>query len=695
MERHQPTFHIHVIWHAQFEQGRQIAERLYDRLTRNLQKPADRGLGIPLYFTCRPADGSSRPPPAIDFSVAHRTAVLVLVDDEMVLDRDNWGPWLNQTATDTTQDPQRRLLLPIAYTRHMANLPQPFSNIQGIRWSSLAKNKPEAFSDEEWQALSEGEREKLLDKERNAKLYRHLYHELCRFYEHPNGEPVTLFLSHGKKDGMPILKKMRDWIQKENMLNTWFDVKDIAIGSDWREQIIDGVNSAFLAIQTDVYSSREWCRIECLTAKEKNIPILVVDAVQSGEDRSFPYLGNVPTVRWQGNDANCADIVEQTLREVLRHRYQTARLTDHVGARPDTVTYHRQPELLTLLNERHRKGEAFDNGALVHPDPPLPREELALLHKHWPNLKITTPTLLDTGHHPLADKTIVLSVSDSGDLDPLGLSSYHLNDAVVELVRYLLCQGATVAYGGALIEKGFVDTVLDVVDAYMNHEKVEVKPLEFRPAWPFSLKADKNWLLTHQNLVAMVAPVIPESVRGWNEFDEQTFPDLKTREARLAACRCLTAMRQASVTETHARVVLGGKEGGAAKPSLSSIPGVVEEALLELKGEQPTYIMGGFGGAGRVLAEALQGKRPIELTLDFQKQDPAYAGFLDYYNEQEPPIDYEAITDFFNQAGPGGLRNGLSDEENQRLFITRDVLEMATLVLRGLNRLFNPHQEEP
>ena len=56
-------------------------------------------------------------------------------------------------------------------------------------------------------------------------------------------------------------------------------------------------SSVMVAIHTDSYSSREWCRREVIRAKRLNVPMLTVDCLKEGDECIFPYLGNVPSVR--------------------------------------------------------------------------------------------------------------------------------------------------------------------------------------------------------------------------------------------------------------------------------------------------------------------------------------------------------------------------------------------------------------
>src|SRR6202007_799455 len=63
----------------------------------------------------------------------------------------------------------------------------------------------------------------------------------------------------------------------------------------------------------------------------------------------------------------------------------------------------------------------------------------------------------------------------------------------------------------------------------------------------------------------------------------------------------LTAMRNVMLAETNARVVLGGR----VDQYRGVMPGTAEEALLSLQARQPLFLMGGFGGCARDIAETL------------------------------------------------------------------------------------------
>src|SRR5690606_28409344 len=77
--------------------------------------------------------------------------------------------------------------------------------------------------------------------------------------------------------------------------------RDIPWGEDFGDAIRRGIDDAdtVVVFLTDTWSSRPWCVTEGLYAKERGRPTIVVDALQDGEARAFPYGGNTRTLRWR------------------------------------------------------------------------------------------------------------------------------------------------------------------------------------------------------------------------------------------------------------------------------------------------------------------------------------------------------------------------------------------------------------
>jgi len=62
--------------------------------------------------------------------------------------------------------------------------------------------------------------------------------------------------------------------------------------------------------------------------------------------------------------------------------------------------------------------------------------------------------------------SVGVSISESSDLQALGLSDGHLRDAMAEIALQLLASGISLAYGGDLRLHGFTEFLSELVDRY-------------------------------------------------------------------------------------------------------------------------------------------------------------------------------------------------------------------------------------
>ena len=101
------------------------------------------------------------------------------------------------------------------------------------------------------------------------------------------------------------------------------------------------------------------------------------------------------------------------------------------------------------------------------------------------------------------------------------------------------------------------------------------------------------------------------------------------------------------------------------------MPGIIEEALYTLRAGKPLYIAGGFGGAGALLADIINGTSThTDSSLLVRR---AYEEFKNVLNE---------IRDLYNTK-----LTGLSEHDIHRLAITQRPYEITELLLRGLSSL--------
>ncbi|RWP35308.1 hypothetical protein [Mesorhizobium sp.] len=262
----------------------------------------------------------------------------------------------------------------------------------------------------------------------------------------------------------------------------------------------------------------------------------------------------------------------------------------------------------------------------------------------------------------LSDRSIGISVSETPDMPALGLSDEHLRDAMAEVSRHLLALGARLVYGGDLRPQGFTELLFELVarhrrDADESDLRTSVTnylawPVHIRMAWS-DLEAYAAELAGSAALKLLRLDGAPLALT-----ERTKLPEEQPSEAQWS--RGLTALRTTMLAETHARIVLGGKVEGYN----GAMPGVAEEALLSIRSGQPLFVLGGFGGCARDIAETI-GLAPIWAAS--RQTWPGRDGF-------------QGLTGT-------GLRNGLSSDENAILARTPHVDQAVALILRGLLKL--------
>ena len=196
-------------------------------------------------------------------------------------------------------------------------------------------------------------------------------------------EKVKVFLSHSKhdKEGGTIARYVRKWINNNTSLSSFIDTHDIPAGLGFDDVILRNIQSSvLLAIHTDSYSSREWCRKEVLEAKRADVPMIVINCLRNIDERSFPYLGNVPTIRVSMNQLRrIPSVIMQLLNEVFRDYLWQSRTEEFRKSHPRTLFLSRPPELasLSVLPAMENHNEK----SIVYPDPPLMSDELRLFRE--------------------------------------------------------------------------------------------------------------------------------------------------------------------------------------------------------------------------------------------------------------------------------------------------------------------------
>lgn len=380
---------VFIVWHSDYLEGQQTAEFIYSVLCRDYSKPLTRSMGIPVYFRSTNAENKNQPT-AIDFDESEFTAVIALVSDEFVVDKE-YGNYLEKIFDECNTVSDKRRLYPIAISKNAFNVSAKLSPINFIRITQLNSSDCNIVT--------------------NGNIYSQIkspiLHELCRLLMNMKkatdeidsltiSPPIKLFISHSKHDESKLdAAKFRDYINSQTQLKTFFDTNDIAYGSNFGDEIKKAAHeSALIVFQSDSYSDREWCRIEVLEAKSAGCPIVIVNAIMNGEKRAFPYLGNYPSIRFKNN---FLDIIDLTLEQVLFNLYTKLfidSLTNLYGIKADRILS-TSPELFNFIQLKAQGIREEENfGLVVYPDPPLGSEEMEILNKLDSNFHFITPLTL-------------------------------------------------------------------------------------------------------------------------------------------------------------------------------------------------------------------------------------------------------------------------------------------------------------
>jgi len=286
--------------------------------------------------------------------------LLVVLVDEALASNGGWLDWLETAVRSTSSE--RHLLLPVAmdssavgrFRRARAS----FDRIQSLDFVSLGEEAERI----DWLALR-------------------VLHESIRLvalgagYRHD--WRLALFISHAKRDGLSIARSLRDLIAQNAWLKGFYDARDLRAGRPWDKQLEEAVaESVVLALRTDIYDSRPWCRAEVQWAERYGSPLVLVDAraglVHAASDLHFE---TAPSVRIP--DGNLVRVFYIALRVTLRMLLFRRCVTElqsagHLPASPATLLIPVTPSLSAVARACDElAGVSAPARFLCYPDPPL------------------------------------------------------------------------------------------------------------------------------------------------------------------------------------------------------------------------------------------------------------------------------------------------------------------------------------
>lgn len=254
-------------------------------------------------------------------------------------------------------------------------------------------------------------------------------------------------------------------------------------------------------------------------------------------------------------------------------------------------------------------------------------------------------------------------------------------DLSVELARHLLISGAHLVYGGDLRPGGFTELFKDLAYQYGIYEKDKSFKNYFTNylAWPIYIgmtpASQAEYKACRVNCKkAEIPDTIPVALR-----DLMVPPT--TVENLYYWAESLKAMRQEMESHIDARIILGGRITGFK----GYMPGLYEEATNAAKANHPLFLLGGFGGASARLIQLVKGETSSDKLFEECCSNHSYLDFVSYLDKEKEETNFKALDVFSNNMDV--LKNGLSKEENEHLFVTTNVTEIIALVLKGLHTL--------
>lgn len=356
---------IHVVWASGSNEGARIAEmisRHFDGIGMERDGVAYR---VPVRFASEPWHEPSPLPKPLDLDRAVHNAVILLHDDLMHEDAEQWDGWVQATRASMEERGKTDVYVPFG-----SPTGEPALRLDRAQHTQYAYRK-------KWMALADPDA-------RDKRLLLHALHRIRQHLRQSFGmhQDEPLFVSHAKADGDTTARAIVDFVNSSGHdvpLHTFYDAMELSPGEDFKQSFKTEIgHGTLIAIVSDVYDSRPWCVFELTTAKRERRPIVLADVGGVRISRTFPYGANLPRVRLKpdpSSDAWIEPLLVEALSEGLRcdlFEAQALKLLSKSSA--DALVLPRPPELFDIVDRPVPD-------TIIYPDPPLGDIEADLLRK--------------------------------------------------------------------------------------------------------------------------------------------------------------------------------------------------------------------------------------------------------------------------------------------------------------------------
>lgn len=655
----------YVLFHPKSEEGAALAESVFRWLRLKEDGSDGTSAGLPVYFRANLAtevqglDTAHRFSPPLRYADAHHNVLVLLVDDLMATER-AWREAARALVTTAgernAEHPGTVHLLPVMVSKSFAQL----------AFLAERHNPVRIYSD-----TDPADRQRRVEL-RGRRLRRHLTEAMIRVLRGEKAEPLKVFISHAKIDGVSIATRLRDGLAAVSQLQAWFDVNDLRPGVAAASPMKDAAamsSGGMIAVISDAYSTRPWCRYEALQARMPRQvkgelyfrvqPTVVVDVAENQWTRGVGAIAQVQRIGWpprspskrpsdedrrvdpygaeeqhrrfleaqnqhrEAEEARIVEVVDRLLLEVLLH--EVVRIQrEVVRDRPKHVFLGFIPDAWTLTRVRAALPDVTDI-TLVYPGHGLRRAERDELNNVvrvvFGNGSAICPLedLLIEPTRATPSRIVALTASgENRDLLSSGVGQVHINDFSERLARHLLIAGHRVAYGGTLTnENSVTQALIDVADGWRADLEFDLDktPQERVAASDRALESPPM-----RNYAAWPTSdlVTPErrgrhlGVCGFVEVDPAArepgpaFRDLAREE--LEAHRGWYEAEALSAMRARMSDDCDVRImiGGRIHGWLGWVPGIAEELVASVERGKPVLILGAYGGCCGVLATFLR-----------------------------------------------------------------------------------------
>jgi hypothetical protein len=365
-----------VIWSPDDPVGLPLAEIIARHFDNADEARAFGGVRIPVFVRYEALSPESTGPRPIDLDAAEHNLIVAIGSHHIVdrlADDPVWGAWFDNLSSEFARRGKKDRFVVVSLESGVLSL-RGFAGLQAIR-AYQWPYEPESSAFRTHLLL-------LLTNRCGSLL-------LEQFDSAAPGQvrrlpKQRLFISHAKLDGAEDALRIRKRLDDTDFgIEPFIDTNELTGGELFTEELeAEIADATLLAIHTDAYSSRPFCRWEVLRAKFHRRPIYIVHRLKQGESRVFPYGGNAPLIVVNDLSDETIDRILLAAMTIVLRGLVWRRLAEAAIARRgltnDAIALARTPELVDLAHIKMRKALPAPR-MIVYPDPALSDEERELI----------------------------------------------------------------------------------------------------------------------------------------------------------------------------------------------------------------------------------------------------------------------------------------------------------------------------